>query len=153
MSQIHEFELRRALQSLPRRREPAADLWPGIAAGIGSRPRSLQRWAMAAGVVTAVALAGILGLRIPGDATGGATVAEIARLDRVADAMMVEYDTSLLAVPAESLPSALRPAADELDEQVRVLREALDRNPESRLLIRQLHLALERRMRLAQRLV
>ena len=107
---------------------------------------------MAAGVVTAVALAGLLGLQQRG-VRMEETVAEIARLDRVADAMMLEYQSSLLAMPAESLPMALRPAATELDDQVRLLRTALDRNPESRLLIRQLHFALEQRMRLAQRVV
>jgi hypothetical protein len=153
MNEQGEFQLRQGLRSLPRERMPTRDLWPAIAA---ARPRRAARWlplAMAASLAVLV-LGGGLGMlghgpSLPNDDTA----ATLVRLDREAEAMLSQYQSHVLAMPAAAMPAALQPAATRLDDEVAAVLDALAAHPDSRLLLKQLQFALERRMRLTQRVV
>lgn len=81
MSNEFQRRLDEAVSRLPREREPAADLWPGIAARLDS-PR--RRWAVPASLAAALAAGLALalwlgtGTRAPETATGGDAPASLA---------------------------------------------------------------------------
>lgn len=153
MNEQNAFQLRQGLRGLPRERMPTRDLWPAIAA---TQPRRAARWwplAIAASLAVVV-LGGGLGMlgQGPGLSTAESSPT-LVRLDREAEAMLSEYQTHVLAMPADAMPAALQPAALELDDEVTAVLDALVAHPDSRLLLKQLQFALERRMRLTQRVV
>lgn len=153
MNEQNEFQLRQGLRGLPRERMPSRDLWPAIAA---ARPRRAARWlplALAASLAVLM-LGGGLGMLGRGpDLSTGNTAPTLVRLDREAEAMLSQYQSHVLAMPAAAMPAALQPAAAQLDDSVASVLDALVAHPDSRLLLKQLHFALERRMRLTQRVV
>ncbi|WP_133501972.1 hypothetical protein [Cognatilysobacter terrigena] len=131
-----------------------ADLWPGIAARLEApAPRAARRgpmpwFAMAASVLLAIG-AGSLVQR-----TGVTPIDTIAH--REAQTLTSEYDRALRSMPATAkAPSSpeLAPAIAELDRSARQIRRALERDPDSRLLLDQLRRTYTLRLSLSQRAV
>ena len=142
--------LRWQLRAQRRDVAPPVDLWPGIAAQLQRQPPSrtpsrLPRFAAAASVLLAVAAGGLVyGSRT----TSTATVAH-----REAQSMTHEYDRALQAMPLATAPAELTPAFTELDRSAREIRRALQRDPDSRLLLEQLRRTYSLRLALSQRVL
>ena len=142
--------LRWQLRAQRRDVAPPVDLWPGIAARLEPQrtapvraPR--VRFALAASVLLAVAAGGLL-LRVP-PSTAPANAGH-----RAAQALTREYDRALGAMP-DAKPAELAPAFAELDRSARDIRRALQRDPDSRLLLEQLRRTYSLRLALTQRAV
>lgn len=167
------------LCELRREHVPTRDLWPGIAARLataqrpenGAEPTSLHRGgrrlrsarrsplpaALAATLVLALGFLGwqqgLLGdpSAVPATAPGAAP----SLVQREAAGMTLQYQAALVEVggaPADATP-ALQPAFDELDRSVRLILDALEHDPDSRLLLQQLRRTYSHRLALAQRIV
>ena len=65
--------------------------------------------------------------------------------------MTRQYEAAMMEVAAGQPPVELKPAFDELDRNAALIREALARDPDSRLLLEQLRRTYARRLALAQR--
>lgn len=143
--------LRWQLRAQRRDIAPPADLWTGIAARLEApAPRAVRRtpwFAMAASVLLAIG-AGTLVQRakMPG-------VDPVAH--REAQSLTREYDRALKSMPAAAASSSteLAPALVELDRSARQIRRALERDPDSRLLLDQLRRTYSLRLSLSQRAV
>ncbi|WP_133478369.1 hypothetical protein [Cognatilysobacter segetis] len=140
--------LRWQLRALRRDAPPPVDLWPGIEARLAAAPQprrvAAPRFALAASVLLVIAAGGlVLGTRAPG---GTASVAH-----REAQSMTREYDRALQAMPDAQAPAELAPAFTELDRSAREIRRALQRDPDSRLLLEQLRRTYSLRLALSQR--
>jgi len=127
---------------------PATDLWPGIEARLAPVPMRTRptppRYALAASIVPARAAGGALrGARTP---TRTAIAAH-----REAQSLTREYDRALQAMPDAPAPTELAPAFAELDRSAREIRRALQRDPDSRLLLEQLRRTYTLRLALSQR--
>lgn len=162
--------LRWQLRELRCEQAPARDLWPDIAARLTTQaPRnSTAVHATPRRRVLPVALAATLALAIgvigwqqgqvrapsatpsiasaPYDAAPSLVQREAAGLTRQYRAALGEIDR----VPA-SRPPALQPAFDELDRSAQLILAALERDPDSQLLLQQLRRTYSHRLALAQR--
>lgn len=143
--------LRWQLRALRQDTPPASDLWPGIAGRLAvPTPSALpprRRWpgmAIAASLVVAIGAIGLLGSRL-----------EPARLDttalREAEAIEAEYREALRSIGRAPAADPIAPAVAELDRSTRQIRRALDRDPDSRLLLEQLRRTYALRLALSQR--
>lgn len=139
--------LRWQLRAQRRDVEPANDLWAGIAARLEPpKPRVARRthwYALAASLLLAVT-AGVL---VRPSYVG--TPDAVARQE--AQRMAREYDAALRRMPTASASGDLAPAMAELDRSAREIRRALDRAPNSRLLLDQLRRTYSLRLELSQR--
>ena len=165
-------QLRWQLRELRRDQPPARDLWPDIAARLASQatqthvvPRvAPRRWTLPVALAATLAVAiGVVGwqqglVRAPSTApstpiaAGGQDPApsllqrEAAGLTRQYQAALGEIDR----VPSSPAP-ALQPAFDELDRSAQLILAALERDPDSQLLLQQLRRTYSHRLALAQR--
>jgi hypothetical protein len=168
---MSEFELRRRLQALKVDREPARDLWAGIASRLEAparasvaaaapvrAPARFVPWAFAASVAL-VALTGTLLWRAPSapDAALAArdvppwTLVQAQALDAAyAGAVRSAHGGRAGATLAERLPPDLYAATTELDAAQAQLEAALRANPDATYLLHRLRRAHEQRLRLAR---
>ncbi len=141
---------RQALRALRQDRQPARDLWPGIAARLG--PRATRRagpwwFALAASLLLAMP-AVLLWQGPPGTTTQDSTPAGLVR---DADAMAIQYQAALAEVSAAPLPLPLRGIADDLERDAERLHRALEADPQALLVLHQLRRTYDQRLRLSQR--
>ena len=155
---MNDFELLRDLRSCNRPAEPAADLWPAIAARIDSSKALRVRAAMwpealAASVLLGLGLLAMVAgtLRETWDAPR--TNAGIPWSVREAHALDTSY-ASALAETRRNLPPAIAAqiaANRDLDNAQRAIEDALLRDPDARHLLDLLRRTHDRRLRMAQR--
>ncbi|MBB5208838.1 hypothetical protein [Chiayiivirga flava] len=144
-----DLSLRRALRALPPERDPAHDLWPGIAGRLPPRAaRTRRRWRMplAFAAAAALALVAVLALRVaplPSPAPRNDLV------QREADAISREYTAAFAQFGP--LPPPLQPAADELDRSAWAIQQALREQPDATFLLTRLRSTYDQRLRLSQR--
>lgn len=165
-SAVSELEYRRQLKTLPREMEPAADLWPGIAARLQTPARSSAapapwfRYAMAAGLACAAL---VLGSRmLPPAETGVAAVErpgepapwvvrEAELLKTSMDAALVDStgvtSTRIGTHPDRAIGASLR----ELSSAEAELDQALRINPQSTFLLDRLRHVQQKKARLTLR--
>lgn len=163
---VSELEYRRQLKALPRELDPAADLWPGIAARLqaparrSAAPPSWFRYALAAGLACA-ALA--LGSRLLPQAETGSVLAERRTGDapwvvREAELLKTSMDAALVdstgissarlaAHPDRAIGASLR----ELSSAESELDQALRLNPQSTFLLDRLRHVQQKKARLTLR--
>ena len=164
-----DASLRLQLRGLRRDVEPAADLWPGIAARIATTPQSAPRaplrrghgasrfapWALAASLVLTVGVAWKTQAPSIAPATPSAARPAGAALDRQADAMTREYQAALheieAAKPGATASHPEEAALRELDHSARQIRTALERDPDARFLLDRLRKTYTQRLALTQR--
>lgn len=165
--------LRLRLRGLRRDIEPAADLWPGIAAriaeGTGRHPapaprphakrharRHAQRyapWALAAPLVLAMGVA--WKMQPPPAPADGLPSAQAQLLAGEIDAMTLEYNAALREVQAmrpAGEPAVAATALEELDRSALQIRGALDDDPGARYLLDRLRHTYSLRLELTRRL-
>ena len=168
---IGEAELRMALRGLRRDAEPGHDLWPAITARIAALPQHSQpmrqaprqRWiwplATAASLLLAVGVSWKLPSGAFSPAQGGvpiATTAAAARkqaplLRREAEAMTMQYQAALRELDMQAMPAGWQPGIEALDRSADEIRTALQRDPNSRLLLERLRSTYSRRLALSRR--
>lgn len=165
-------ELRWQLRALRQPQAPARDLWPDIAARLATTPQQSanepRRWrwpvpaSLAAGVLLAVGAMVMLrpvaeapelarvppaARPVPGAAPARATPTlvqiEAAGLTR-------EYQAAVTEIAAVPPSPVLQPAIEELDRSAALIRDALERDPDSRMLLQQLRRTYTRRLALVQ---
>jgi hypothetical protein len=159
MNTPDDLDLLRRLRQLPREREPANDLWRGIAARIEPRrARAPRRWGLAGLALAAtVAVVAVLATRLPRTAPVAPDVAsqparapaQFVRLQ--ADALTLEYTVALQAFDGEAMPPEFRSAAYELDDSARRIRSALRDEPDAVYLLDRLRRTYDQRLKLSQR--
>jgi hypothetical protein len=162
-----DLDLLRRLKALPREREPAADLWPGIAARIephGAR-RSARGWTIGLALAATAALVAVLATRTPQtspvpvlvEAPAAPTKASASPADglvrRQAEAITIEYRLALEAFAGEELPPELATVATELDDSARRIRSALREEPDAVYLLDRLRQTYDQRLKLSQRVL
>jgi hypothetical protein len=141
-----ELDLLRRLRRLPRERDTAVDLWPGIEARLGAGTRTIAapmrspRWG-----AIGLAAAALLVLAATPYGAGDAL------LRREAEAITLEYRLALEPFAAAPMPPELRAAAIELDASAEQLRDALRAQPEATYLLERLRRTYDQRLRLTQR--
>lgn len=156
-----DANLRLQLRGLRRDIEPAADLWPGIAARLARAPAAPRRpraqryapWALAASLVLAVGVA--WKMQPPPAPAGGTSSVEARLLAGEADAMTREYDAALREVQAARPAGEAAVAAsalEELDRSALKIRGALDEDPGARYLLDRLRHTYSLRLELTRRL-
>ncbi|GAB2517161.1 hypothetical protein [Lysobacter humi (ex Lee et al. 2017)] len=144
--------LRWQLRTMRQDVQPANDLWPGIAARLAepqaraAAPTAHWRpaFAVAATVVLAVASVALLSSRYrpePPDTTAL----------RAAQTLEAEYRDAFRSLGSAPSTDPIAPAVSELDRSARQIRRALDRDPDSRLLLEQLRRTYALRLALSQR--
>lgn len=152
----HEFPeaLRWQLRALRQDTPPTHDLWPGIAARLERQPpmaHTPRRWlrpvALAASLVLAIGAAGWFARTATTPIAGPSSPTLV---QREADGLTRQYQAALQEVQAP-MPASLKPTAEALDRDVAVIREALDRDPDSVRLLEQLRRTYAHRLALAQR--
>lgn len=155
---MNELELRQALRGLRQDRDPAHDLWPGIATRLPPAASPRRRPWLPLALAAASALVAVLVTRLPAPDSGLTPNTAVATagaapgpLLREADVMIVEYRAALAELSQAPLPLPLRPLADQLDDGARELRNALEHNPQSLDLLHQLRRTYDQRLRLSQR--
>ena len=165
---IGEAELRMALRGLRREAEPGHDLWPGIAARIAALPQQAQpvrraaripRWwplATAASLMLAVGVSWKLQPDAPTAsgvpiATTTAARKRAPLVQREAETLTVQYQAALRELDVHALPAGWQPGLDVLDRSAAEIREALQRDPNSRLLLQRLRDTYTRRLALSRR--
>lgn len=150
-----------SLRQLPREREPARDLWPAIAAAIGTpsiraaaalRP-SGQRWLRwTSGVAAALVLAGVgLSVARP-ELLHSHRNREHRLVLKEADAIRKHYKAELAQFRGVQVPADFAPALRELDASADGIRQALDSRPDAVFLLGQLQHTYARRLQLTQRI-
>jgi len=166
-------ELRLALRGLRRDVEPGSDLWPGIAERITSIPQASARgrrhasrqqtwWrlATAASLLLAIGVAWRTqpdssapeaGMPIAATATTAPTQAPLVQ--READTLTVQYQAALREIDVVPVPAGWQPGLDALDRSAAEIRNALRRNPDSRLLLERLRDTYTRRLALSRRAI
>jgi len=168
---IGEAELRMALRGLRQDVEPGRDLWPGIAARIAALPRQAhvarppprQRWllplATAASLLLAVGVAWKMQPPATAPAVSGAAIAATAAgagrraplVQREAATLTVQYRAALRELEPQAVPAGWQPGLDALDRSAAEIRDALRRDPDSRLLLQRLRDTYTRRLALSRR--
>jgi hypothetical protein len=166
-----EADLRMALRGLRRDVEPGNDLWPGIAARIGALPQHPQAlrpsaasrcaWplATAALLLLAVGVSWKSQLASPSPAWSGARIATTAGatrrkaplVQREAETLTVQYQAALREMDAHAVPAGWQPGLEALDRSAAEIRGALQRDPDSRLLLERLRDTYTRRLALSRR--
>ena len=147
-----EFEMQRKLRAMNAPREPERDLWPAIAARIGSSetsaPRARHRWIpLAAAASTVLAIAGGLAffaMKGHVDASPSDDYAMTTRIERIS--------------PAQAREQALRSGEDPrlagpnivLDAAHSELQQALEQHPDAVFLVSLLNRTNAQRMKLEQ---
>ena len=166
---IGEAELRMALRGLRHDIEPGHDLWPGIAARIRSLPQQQHivptqlrnRWlwplATAASLLLAVGVSWKMQPATASSAMSGTPIAmttgakQVPLVRREADTLTVQYRAALRELDAQSVPAGWQPGLDALDRSASEIRGALQRDPNSRLLLQRLRDTYTRRLALSRR--
>ena len=157
---IGDAELRMALRALRRDIEPRHDLWPGIAARLELaqrvNPTPRRRWlwpvSMAASMLLAAGLAwqarpvAVPSVPQPIRLASGSSLVE-----READAMTLHYQAALREFGAGPASANWRPGFEALDRSAMEIRDALKKNPDSRLLLERLRETYARRLALSRR--
>jgi hypothetical protein len=158
-----ELDLLRRLRQLPREVEPAHDLWAGIAARIEAPPAAslprARRWRVALALAASSALVFVLAWQLMLPVSDGPTTAPLAGatpardelVRRQAEAIAIEYRLALEPFAAAPMPSALLPAATELDSSAEQLLDALREQPDATYLLDRLRRTYDQRLKLAQR--
>ena len=170
---IGEAELRMALRGLRQDAEPGHDLWPGIAARIASLPQQAhpqavrqaprQRWMWP--LATAASLLLVVGMvwqtqpsasspALPGApiaTTAAASHKQVPLVQREAETLTVHYQAALRELDVQAMPAGWQPGVDALDRSAAEIRDALRRNPDSRLLLERLRATYTRRLALSRR--
>lgn len=180
MTDENDLELRRRLRRLAEPREPARDLWPGIAAalpGAGtqrgplrypaatfarSAPRP-QRWAWATAAVVVLGLGLLLAPRLADPPPAPDTLAATAPMAAPEDAVGTLLEAYHLVLVSEregrlddpgqlTAPGAVEriAAAREIDVSLARMAAALRLQPDSQLLRRLMHQTLQQRADLAR---
>ena len=165
---IGEAELRLALRGLRRDVEPGDDLWPGIAARIAAlpgqkAPRARPRWpwalATAASLMLAVGVSWKMQPAGTSPAISGAPIATAAGaaskqaplVQREAQTLTVQYQAALRELEVQAVPAGWQPGLEALDRSAAEIRSALQRDPDSRLLLQRLRDTYTRRLALSRR--
>jgi hypothetical protein len=150
-----DADLRWQLRQLPRELDPARDLWPGIAAGIDSRPaRKPRRWIFALATAASLVLAVGVWTRIAPlhrDASPPDVTAQVVQ--REAHAMTRQYQAALRQLDGAPMPAVLAPSIRTLDQSAAQIRHAIAADPDSVFLLQQLHKTYSRRLELTQRAI
>lgn len=170
MSNDFERRLETAIERLPREREPAVDLWPGIEAGLDG---PVRRWTVPASLAAALAagLALTVWLAAPGPgpepekspSQASATrvspgaVHQVAYLLREAALVDQSYRAAMLAAPAPARLSgpeqqALAAQLKALDAAQQRIREAMQSQPDGQYLVSLLAQTHALRLDMVQRL-
>ena len=168
---ICEAELRMALRGLRRDAEPGADLWPGIADRIAALPRRAPatpirlrlRWlwplATAASLILAVGVSWKMqpaatsspsGMPIAASQSIG-TGKQAPLVQREAETLTVQYHAALREFEPQAMPAGWQPGLEALDRSAAEIRDALQRDPNSRLLLERLRATYTRRLALSRR--
>jgi hypothetical protein len=123
----------------------------------------VRRWAVPVALAATVALAiGVVGWQqgrfdrhqaMPSTLAAAPPVSSPSLLQREAAGMTRQYQAALgeIAGAPSSGTAALQPAFDELDRSAQQILAALERDPDSQLLLQQLHRTYSHRLALAQR--
>lgn len=143
-----DLSLRRGLRALPRERDPAHDLWPGIAARLPPQRTRVRRrrLPLAFAAAAALALVAVFALRV---APPPAPEPRNDLVQREADAISREYVAAFAQFGP--LPPPLQPAADELDRSAWAIQQALREQPDATFLLTRLRSTYDQRLRLSQR--
>jgi hypothetical protein len=163
MNTPDDLDLLRRLKALPREREPAAELWDGIAARI--EPRAARRgsrgWIVGLALAASAALVAVLATRAPDADPAPAVVQQPTApaslpagnefVRREAEAITLEYRLALESFAGEALPPELETAATELDDSARRIRSALREEPDAVYLLDRLRRTYDQRLKLSQR--
>lgn len=147
-----DFELQRNLRAMNAPREPAADLWAGIAARIGAaddapaapRRRSWLPFALAAGTLLAVGGATLLGLRMHAASDLAQQTIPLQKPARITPAQALD------SMHAPDGDPRLAGAAVVLDAAHAELEQALEQQPDAVFLVSLLNRTNARRMKLEQ---
>jgi hypothetical protein len=138
--------LRWQLRAQRRDIEPTSDLWPGIATKLETPPRRATRtapwFAVAASVLVMVGVALLMRPR-------AVDVDAIARVE--GQKLSQDFNAAINDMPAAGRSDEIQPALSELDRTARDIRKALNRDPDSRLLLDQLRRTYTLRLALSQR--
>ncbi len=167
-----EAELRLALRGLRQDVDPGRDLWPGIAARIAALPRQAPAappprtlrwlWPLATAASLLLLAVGVTWKMQPAtlspDASGVAiatTAAGAGRqaplVQREAEILTVQYRAALRELDPQSVPAGWQPGLEVLDRSAAEIRGALQRDPDSRLLLERLRDTYTRRLALSRR--
>lgn len=169
-TRVGEAALGMALRGLRQDIEPGKDLWPGIAARLQvpaqnpvrdvrtRHPRWLWPVALAASLLLAVGMA--WQFNTP-SRPAGAMARDVAQapgssppvplVAREADSMTAHYQAALREMAPSSVPAGWKPGLDALDRSALEIRNALQQDPNSRLLLQRLRSTYTRRLALARR--
>ena len=157
---IGDAELRMALRGLRREIEPARDLWPGIAERLAAAPRARpaprRRWLWPVSMAASMLLAAGLAWHVrPASAPAAPQPARVASsaglVQREADAMTRHYQAALREFAAGPASANWQPGFDALDRSAAEIRDAMKKNPDSRLLLERLRETYARRLALSRR--
>lgn len=153
---IGDAELRMALRALRQDIEPSHDLWLGIAGRLETVPRATQvsnrRWVWPVSMAASMLLAAGLAWQVRPTASQAPLPSSGASLvQREADAMTVHYQAALREFQISPASSNWQPGFDALDRSAMEIRDALKKNPESRLLLERLRETYARRLALSRR--
>ncbi|GAB1406308.1 hypothetical protein MASR1M8_02270 [Thermomonas brevis] len=146
--------LRWQLRGLRRDLPPTRDLWPGIAARIAETPAAAapapaRRW-LPLGLAASMLLAAGLAWQVQRPAPPPAD----PLIQREAEALARQYQGALdelARLPPAQVAEAYTPALRELDGSAQAILRALERDPDSRLLLDQLRRTYSKRLALSQR--
>ena len=143
-----DLALRRALRGLATERDPAHDLWTGIAARLPAQPaRSHHRMPLLFAMAASLVLVAVLALQYAPTEPPPSPRNDLVQ--READAISREYRSAFAQLGP--LPPPLQPAVDELDRSAVAIEQALREQPDATYLLTRLRSTYERRLRLAQR--
>ena len=168
---IGEAELRMALRGLRRDAEPAGDLWPGIAERIAALPRRAPaaparphlRWLWPLATAASLILAVGVSWKLQPAATSSPSGMPIATsqsigagkqaplVQREAETLTVQYHAALREFEPQAMPAGWQPGLEALDRSAAEIRDALQRDPNSRLLLERLRDTYTRRLALSRR--
>lgn len=167
-------ELRWQLRALRQPQAPGRDLWPDIATRLANTPQQSRhshewrRWRVPASLAASVlvAVAALVLVRpvaldsgtasAPAPAQTAAPVhsptAAPTLVQVEAAGMTRQYQAAVAEIAMVPPSPVLQPAIEELDHSAALIRAALERDPDSRLLLQQLRRTYTRRLSLVQRM-